>query len=258
MKSETQMEGSVSSNFPTYGLNRMKRSSKSHPRAEVYGRPSSLSLSSRGQSSGRDLSLSSRGQSSGRDLSLSSRGQSSGRDPRLLDMTRAWQRDHSPASLPSQTSQHSNWMEPSLASSDVNTDRVYPIKWDQTAEWSRLNRNDDAMSISSISTTFRSHPSNSCLSSRLSEGVKRKRGFNSEAISDDDDDVFSTRTSPKRPRTPLPNSIEDLNLNIFDKIKIFTRKLLQIILKFALLSLSLLVVLLCYTAYKNSQCSHLR
>ena len=239
------MEGSVSSNFPTYGLNRMKRSSKSHPRAEVYGRPSSLSLSSRGQSSGRDLSL-------------SSRGQSSGRDPRLLDMTRAWQRDHSPASLPSQTSQHSNWMEPSLASSDVNTDRVYPIKWDQTAEWSRLNRNDDAMSISSISTTFRSHPSNSCLSSRLSEGVKRKRGFNSEAISDDDDDVFSTRTSPKRPRTPLPNSIEDLNLNIFDKIKIFTRKLLQIILKFALLSLSLLVVLLCYTAYKNSQCSHLR
>ena len=245
MKSETQMEGSVSSNFPTYGLNRMKRSSKSHPRAEVYGRPSSLSLSSRGQSSGRDLSL-------------SSRGQSSGRDPRLLDMTRAWQRDHSPASLPSQTSQHSNWMEPSLASSDVNTDRVYPIKWDQTAEWSRLNRNDDAMSISSISTTFRSHPSNSCLSSRLSEGVKRKRGFNSEAISDDDDDdVFSTRTSPKRPRTPLPNSIEE-NLNIFDKIKIFTRKLLQIILKFALLSLSLLVVLLCYTAYKNSQCSHLR
>ena len=239
------MEGSVSSNFPTYGLNRMKRSSKSHPRAEVYGRPSSLSLSSRGQSSGRDLSL-------------SSRGQSSGRDPRLLDMTRAWQRDHSPASLPSQTSQHSNWMEPSLASSDVNTDRVYPIKWDQTAEWSRLNRNDDAMSISSISTTFRSHPSNSCLSSRLSEGVKRKRGFNSEAISDDDDDVFSTRTSPKRPRTPLPNSHEDLNLNIFDKIKIFTRKLLQIILKFALLCLSLLVVLLCYTAYKNSQCSHLR
>ena len=244
MKSETQMEGSVSSNFPTYGLNRMKRSSKSHPRAEVYGRPSSLSLSSRGQSSGRDLSL-------------SSRGQSSGRDPRLLDMTRAWQRDHSPASLPSQTSQHSNWMEGSLASSDVNTDRVYPIKWDQTAEWSRLNRNDDAMSISSISTTFRSHPSNSCLSSRLSEGVKRKRGFNSEAISDDDDDVFSTRTSPKRPRTPLPNSIEE-NLNIFDKIKIFTRKLLQIILKFALLCLSLLVVLLCYTAYKNSQCSHLR
>ena len=243
MKSETQMEGSVSSNFPTYGLNRMKRSSKSHPRAEVYGRPSSLSLSSRGQSSGRDLSL-------------SSRGQSSGRDPRLLDMTRAWQRDHSPASLPSQTSQHSNWMEGSLASSDVNTDRVYPIKWDQMAEWSRLNRNDDAMSISSISTTFRSHPSNSCLSSRLSEGVKRKRGFNSEAISDDDD-VFSTRTSPKRPRTPLPNSIEE-NLNIFDKIKIFTRKLLQIILKFALLSLSLLVVLLCYTAYKNSQCSHLR
>ena len=237
------MEGSVSSNFPTYGLNRMKRSSKSHPRAEVYGRPSSLSLSSRGQSSGRDLSL-------------SSRGQSSGRDPRLLDMTRAWQRDHSPASLPSQTSQHSNWMEGSLASSDVNTDRVYPIKWDQMAEWSRLNRNDDAMSISSISTTFRSHPSNSCLSSRLSEGVKRKRGFNSEAISDDDD-VFSTRTSPKRPRTPLPNSIEE-NLNIFDKIKIFTRKLLQIILKFALLSLSLLVVLLCYTAYKNSQCSHLR
>merc|ERR550517_2386889 len=99
---------------------------------------------------------------------------------------RACQGDRSVASshssLASQTSLQSNWMSPSLASSDVNTVGRYPIKWNHGLESLNLNRNDDDMSITSHSTLF-SQPFRS-VSSGVNESVKRKRCLNSEAISD--------------------------------------------------------------------------
>ena len=232
MKSEAQKERGLTSRFHSFDPGSMRRSSKSHPRTEFTRTPSSLSMS---------------------------RSQSSGRDPRMLDMMKARSVGSDQSSLSSQTSLHSNWMVPSLASSDVNTVGRYPIKWDHGLESLSLNRNEDDMSITSHSTLF-SHPFSSSVSSGVTEGGKRKRCLNSEAISDSDDDV-SCQTSPKRPRTPLTSSVPnkaELPFNLFYKIKTFTKKLLVILIKMFLFLSLLVLVLLCYTGYKNYQCSQLR
>ena len=130
MKSEAQKERGLTSRFHSFNPGSMRRSSKSHPRTEFTRTPSSLSMS---------------------------RSQSSGRDPRMLDMMKACSVGSDQSSLSSQTSLHSNWMVPSLASSDVNTVGRYPIKWDHGLESLSLNRNEDDMSITSHSTLF-SHP----------------------------------------------------------------------------------------------------
>ena len=239
------MEGSVRSNFSNLVLGgQTRRSSKSHPRTQ-----SNLSFMSPGRS------------------------RSSGplEGPKMQDIMKlkhwAGVRSEDSRSLSSQTSLNS---EPqtgigSLTSSEVNSVGRYSINWGEGSQSYGNIRNDDAMSISSQSTRLSYFPLTQGSVSGFSEGNsalgKRKFSCITEAISDSDEDISEeTVHVPKRPRTPIGSSdqISARKSSFFSKTKEFLLKLLLIILKLGGFLFCLVTILLCYTGYKNYQCSQYR
>ena len=165
-------------------------------------------------------------------------------------------------SVSSQNSLHSEPQTRSLTGSEVNS--VYSINWGGGSQSYGDMRNDDAMSISSQSTRLSYIPLTQGSVSGFSEGNfalgKRKFSCITEAISDSDEDISEeTVPLPKRPRTPIESSDQiSAKSGFFSKSKEFLLKLLLIILKLGGFLFCLVTILLCYTGYKNYQCSQYR
>ena len=238
------MDGSVRSNFSNLGLGgNLRRSSKSHPRTEPN--PSFMSPG---------------------------RSRSSGplAGPKMQDIMRLKQwsgvRSEDSRSLTSQMSFYSEPQTASLLSSEVNSLGGYSINWGEGSQNYGNIRNYDAMSITSQSTRPSNLPQTQGSISGFSEGnsglLKRKFSCISEAISDSDEDISrETVHVPKRPRTPPIESSDQISSgksSFFTKTKEFLLKLLLTILKLGAFLFCLLTILLCYTEYKNRQCSQYR
>ena len=237
------MEGSVRSNFSNLALTgNMRRSSKSHPRTE--SNPCFMSPG---------------------------RSRSSGplEGPKMRDILnlKQWSgvRSEDSRSLSSQMSLHSEPQSGSLTGSEVNSVGRYSINWGEGSESYGNIGPGDAMSISSQSTrqsyTSLTQGSLSGFSEGNSALGKRKFSCITEAISDSDEDISEeTAHVPKRPRTPIGSSdqISARKSSLFSKTKEFLLKLLLFILKLGGFLFCLVIILLCYTGYKNIQCSQYR
>ena len=226
------------SNFSQYI--HFKRSSKSHPRVEA----SSLMLS---------------------------RSKSTGRDARMMDVMKAYKEkvvnsDRSDdtvsvASFGSQMSLGSTWSGFSSAAARSlggGDDNRNVVKQPIIEEDDCLSVYSSRSSLVSNTNSLQSH-----LSSwkPISEGSGCKRKFSSiaDAISDSDDDLDNSLAA-KRPRTPVPESYvnKDNERRLLESLKQFLCKIFRSLFKIILLAVLFFSCVLCYTIYKNYQCSSYR
>ena len=214
-----------------------KRSSKSHPRTD------SISSFSSGIS----------------------RSRSTGRDPRMLDLMKTYKtgnnREDDVQSVSSQASSMlSSWS--GMGSSyqfDVTQHTSYPRER-LIPERTFTPIHEDENDAVSVSSSVPSVMSLTSLQSGLSSwrplspevGCKRKFSSIAEAISDSDEDM-EDRLVAKRPRTPLPNSLKVVG--ILERFKLWVWKLLKSLVTIVIMMSALFIFVLCFTFYKNYQCT---
>ena len=125
---------------------------------------------------------------------------------------------------------------------------------------------DDCLSVYSSRSSIISNSNSlqSHLSSwkPLTEGSGCKRKFSSiaDAISDSDDDLDNSLAA-KRPRTPVPSDSlcnEENPNGVLESVKHFLWKIFRSLFKLILFALLFFSFILCYTIYKNYQCSTYR
>ena len=211
-----------------------KRSSKSHPRTD------SISSFSSGIS----------------------RSRSTGRDPRMLDLMKTYKTGNNPEdNVQSVSSQASSMLSSwsgmgSSYHSDVTQHTNFPrerVIPQRTFTPIREDEND-AVSVSSSAMSLTSLQSGLSSWRPLSPEVGCKRKFSSiaEAISDSDEDM-EDRVVAKRPRTPIPDSLKVVG--ILERFKLWVWKLLKSLVTIVIVMSALFIFVLCYTFYKNYQCS---
>ena len=111
-------------------------------------------------------------------------------------------------------------------------------------------------SIASNTNTLQSHLSSWNPISE-SSGCKRKFSSIADAISDSDDDLDNSLAA-KRPRTPVPESYSEKERGILENVKQFLWKIFRSLFKIILVAVLFFSCILCYTIYKNYQCSTYR
>jgi len=214
-----------------------KRSSKSHPRTD------SISSFSSGIS----------------------RSRSTGRDPRMLDLMKTYKtgnnREDDVQSVSSQASSMlSSWSGMgSSYHSDVTQHTSFPRER-LIPERTFTPIHEDENDAVSVSSSVPSVMSLTSLQSGLSSwrplspevGCKRKFSSIAEAISDSDEDM-EDRLVAKRPRTPLPNSLKVVG--ILEIFKLWVWKLLKSLVTIVIVMSALFIFVLCFTFYKNYQCT---
>ena len=214
-----------------------KRSSKSHPRTD------SISSFSSGIS----------------------RSRSTGRDPRMLDLMKTYKagnnREDDVQSVASQASSMLSSWSGSSYHSDVTQQTSFPrdrlMPPTRTFTPIREDENDgvsvtsSVMSLTSLQSGLSSWPRPQPLSPEV--GCKRKFSSIAEAISDSDEDMEDNRAMAKRPRTPLPDPLKVVG--ILERFKLWVWKLLKSLVTIVIVMSALFSFILCYTFYKNYQCS---
>lgn len=212
-----------------------KRSSKSHPRTD------SISSFSSGIS----------------------RSRSTGRDPRMLDLMKTYKagnnREDDVQSVASQASSMLSSWSGSSYHSDVTQQNNFPRDrlMPPTRTFTPICEDEnDAVSVtpSVMSLTSLQSGLSSWRPQPLSPEVGCKRKFSSiaEAISDSDEDM-EDRAMAKRPRTPLPDPLKVVG--ILERFKLWVWKLFKSLVTIVIVMSALFSFILCYTFYKNYQCS---
>ena len=218
------------------------------------------------------------------------RSKSSGRDPRLTDMMNAYQArpdQHDTASRDS--GHHSAAGAPELGGRGLRRGNSFPVggvqaeaysdadtvslysghsdhtrydggtldnrsihSFDNRSVLSLDNRSVNSWDNRSVNSLDNHHLNWSPLENAVVPKLTGKRKYSTfdEAISDDDDELLA-----KRPRTPDHYDTEDAPCE-GSRLIILLKKILRTLLKLILLIAFVVTCLLCYTTYKNYQCSY--